>query len=45
MRLERKLQQEILYFRRDVRCPDFVKDLKINEESSVDSEGEKGGKN
>ena len=25
---------------RDVRCPDFVKDLSIKEEKPVDSEGE-----
>jgi hypothetical protein len=29
---------------RDVRCPDFVRDLNIKEEESVDSEGEQGRK-
>jgi hypothetical protein len=29
---------------RDVRCQDFVKDLSIKEEQSVDSAGQQGGK-
>ena len=29
---------------RDVRCPDFVKDLNIKEKTTADSEGEQGGK-
>jgi hypothetical protein len=31
MRVERKLQQEILHIRADIRCPDFVRDLSIKE--------------